>query len=236
MTPDYGRPGEPGVTVVGMGELRLYAIGMDEVLGMFGAPALERERLRGVATHAWAPQQEAGRSGGLLTKLGPMFRRAPDAPVLSPTQPVPQDVEVLLAGAHVPPERTGATWRVLETLVQGTAWASTRMDLSPEALDDLDFALARGGVSAAAGLRHLLSCSTDLRLVPVSGLTVGWHRYETALAMAGAYRAALPQVRTREQQETVGGLVGWLDGFVPWAQQAAAQDRPAPDLVGFWAH
>ena len=43
----------------------------------------------------------------------------PAAPVISPTQPEPQDVEVLLAGAYVPPERVGATWRLLETLVQG---------------------------------------------------------------------------------------------------------------------
>ncbi|MET0695083.1 MAG: hypothetical protein ABWY56_14205 [Propionibacteriaceae bacterium] len=219
-----------------MGELRLYAIGIDEVRGMFGASPHEQERLRQVATQALTPPHEEARRGGLITKLGPIFKRPPAAVVMSPTQPMPQDVTVLLAGAYVPPERTGATWRVLETLVQGTAWGSTLMSLTTESLDDLDFALARGGVTSAVGLRHLLNSSPSLNLLPVRGLTVGWHRHDKALAMAGAYRAAMPQIKTREQQEMVAALVNWLDGFIPWAQVAVTLHRPAPDLVGFWAN
>jgi hypothetical protein len=219
-----------------MGELRLYAIGIEEMRGMFGASPPEQERLRAVATRAFAPPRDDARRGGLLTKLGPIFKRPPAAPIVSPTQPVPQDVDVLLAGAYVPPERTGATWRVLETLVQATAWGSTLMSLTPQSLDDLDFALARGGVSSAVGLRHLLSSGTSLNLLPVRGLTVGWHPHEKALAMAGAYREAMPQVKTQEQQEMVAALVTWLDGFVPWSQVAVSMRRPVPDLVGFWAN
>jgi hypothetical protein len=218
-----------------MGELRLYAIGIDEVRGMFGARPDDQQRLREVAARALAPAQDTAPRGGLITKLGPIFRRPPAATVISPTQPVPQDVDVLLAGAYIPPDRTGATWRLLETLVQGTAWGSTLMSLTPESLDDLDFALARGGVTSAVGLRHLLNSSLSLSLVPVRGLTAGWHPHEKALAMAGAYRAALPQVKTQEQQEMVAALVTWLDGFVPWAQVAVTLGRPVPDLVGFWA-
>jgi len=220
--------------VSGMGELRLYAVGLDEVRGVFGAPADRAARLREVARRAFTPAAEESRTG-LLSKLGPIFRRPPAARVISPTQPEPHDVEVLLAGAHVRPERTGATWRVLETLVSDLAWGSTRMSLTPQALDELDFALARGGVSSSVGLQHLLDTTAALDLVPVQGLRVGWHRYETALAMAGAYRAAMPQIKTTEQQEMVASLAGWLDGFVPWAQAAARTDRPAPDLLGFWA-
>jgi hypothetical protein len=54
--------------------------------------------------------------------------------------------------------------------------------------------------------------------------------------MAGAYRAAMPQIKTTEQQQLISALAGWLDGFVPWSQTAVAQGRPVPDLVGFWAH
>lgn len=219
-----------------MGELRLYAIGIDEVRGMFGASGHDQERLRDVATQALAPAVDDARRGGLLTKLGPIFRKPPAAPVVSPTQPFPQDVEVLLSGAYVHPERTGATWRVLETLVQGTAWGSTKMSLSPEALDDLDFALARGGVTSAVGLRHLLGCTTSVNLLPVRGLTVGWHPHEKVLAMAEAYRSALPQVKTREQEETLAALVGWLQCFPGWGQHARSLNRPVPDLVGFWAN
>src|SRR5215210_3867981 len=152
-----------------MGELRLYAIGLEEVRGMFGASPAVAEHLRGVAQRAFAPPAGDERHG-LLSKLGPIFRRVPATPVISPTQPEPQDVEVLLAGAYVPPDRMGATWRLLETLVQGIAWGSTRMTLSRQALDDLDFALARGGVSASIGLRHLLNSNPGLNLIPVQGL------------------------------------------------------------------
>ncbi len=215
-----------------MGELRLYAVGIDEVRGIFGASPSSADHLRQLAERAFMPPAEE--RTGLLAKLGPIFRRVPAAPVISPTQPTPHDVEVLLAGAYVPPERMGATWRLLETLVQGIAWGSTRMSLTAQSLDDLDFALARGGVSAAVGLRHLLSSTTSLNLIPVQGMTVGWHPHEKALAMAGAYRSAMPQIKTDEQRDLVNALATWLDGFIPWAQVANSLGRPVPDLVGFW--
>jgi len=217
-----------------MGELRLYAVGIEEVRSMFGASPQVAEHLREVARRAFAPPAEVGR-GGLLSKLGPIFKRVPGTPVISPTQPEPHDVEVLLAGAYVPPERAGATWRLLETLVQGIAWGSTRMSLTPQSLDDLDFALARGGVPASVGLRHLLNSTMSLNLVPVQGLTVGWHPHHKALAMAAAYRSAIQDIKTEEQREMINALTSWLDGFVPWAQVAASLGRPVPDLVGFWA-
>ena len=217
-----------------MGELRLYAVGLDEVRGVFGAPDGQAAHLREVARRAFAPPPDPARSG-LLSKLGPIFRRLPAAVVLSPTQPEPHDVEVLLSGGHVRPERTGATWRVLETFVCDLAWDSTKLPLTPPSLDELDFALARGGVRSSVGLRHLLDTTTALRLMPVPGLTVGWHRHETALAMAAAYRVAAPQLETPEHRELVTALASWLDGFVPWARAAAGCERPAPDLIGFWA-
>ncbi|HVD81310.1 MAG TPA: hypothetical protein VNB87_12325 [Propionibacteriaceae bacterium] len=217
-----------------MGELRLYAVGIDEVRGMFGASPQVAEHLREVARRAFAPPAVEARSG-LLSKLGPIFKRVPATPVISPTQPEPHDVEVLLAGAYVPPDRTGATWRLLETLVQGIAWGSTRMSLTPQSLDDLDFALARGGVSASVGLHHLLNSTMSLNLIPVQGLTVGWHPHHKALAMAAAYRSAIQDIKTKEQREMIKSLTSWLDGFLPWAQVAASLGRPVPDLVGFWA-
>ena len=217
-----------------MGEVRLYAIGIEEMRGIFGSPADQAAHLRDVAAQALAPAPVEARTG-LLSKLGPIFRRHPATQVISPTQPEPADVEMLLNGAYVPPERTGAAWRLLEIFVADMAWGSTRMSLTVQSLDDLDFALARGGVSSSVGLRHLLDTTASLPLVPVQGLTVGWHRYETALAMAGAYRSAMPQIPTAEQQEMTSALADWLDGFVPWAQVSTSLGRPVPDLVAFWA-
>jgi hypothetical protein len=109
------------------------------------------------------------------------------------------------------------------------------MSLSAQSMDDLDFALARGGVSASVGLRHLLNSTLSLNLVPVQGLTVGWHPHRKAVAMAAAYRSAIEGIKSMEQREMITSLTIWLDGFVPWAQVAASLRRPVPDLVGFWA-
>lgn len=217
-----------------VGELRLYAIGIEEVRGIIGAGPATAE-LREAARRTFA-RPEPAKPRGLIGRLGPLFRRPPDAEVVSPTNPEPHDVEVLLAGAYISPDRMGASWRVLEALVQHRCWGSTRLPLTPLSLDELDFALARGGVAAAVGLRHLLSTHTDVRLIAVQGLTVGWHRHDKALAMADAYRTALPEIATEEQRELVRNLVGWLDSFVPWSQVAAKVGRPVPDLIGFWAH
>lgn len=200
---------------------------------MFGARPPEADRLRDVAARALEPVQAAS-SGGLLSRLGPIFRRSPGAPVISPTQPLQADLDALLGGSYIPPDRVGATWRLLEILVAGSAWGSIKLELTSRSLDDLDFALARGGVSAAVGLRHLLSSPTSVNLVPVQGLVVGYHPYPKALGMAQAYRAAMPEVKTPEQQELVSGLVTWLDGFMHWAGVAQQLGRPTPDLVGFW--
>jgi hypothetical protein len=54
--------------------------------------------------------------------------------------------------------------------------------------------------------------------------------------MAGAYRSAMPQIKTEEQRAMINGLAVWLDGFVPWAQVASSLGRPVPDLIGFWAN
>ena len=218
-----------------MGELRLYAIGIDEMWGIVGAAPQQAQRLRELAHRAFAPAGGPARTG-LLSKLGPIFRRVPAAPIIPKTQPEARDVEILLAGAYVPPERIGAAWRVLETLVQAVAWGSTRMGLTANELDDLDFALARGRVSASVGLRHLLSCTTGVNLIPVSGLTVGWQPHEKALAMATAYRTALPELKSEQQREMITSLATWLDGFIHCASLAGTLGRPVPDLVGFWAN
>lgn len=234
MAQQYGCTHTASVTVSLMGELRLYAIGVDEVRGIFGAPPDQAQQLREIAAKVLAPPPGEERTG-LIGKLGPIFRKQPAAPVISPSQPTPQDVDTLISGAYVPPDRTAASWRALEVLVSGSAWGATRMSLTQQSLDDLDFALARGGVSSAVGLRHLLNSTTSVNLVPVQGLVVGYHPHEKALAMASAYRAAMPEVKTQEQQEMLAALVTWLDGFLPWASVATSLGRPAPDLIGFWA-
>jgi hypothetical protein len=216
-----------------MGELRLYAIGIDEVRDMFGAPAQLAERLRHQGHAALAPPPTAERQG-LLSKLGPIFRRVPGTPVLDPDEPCPEDLDRILNGAFVPAERIVPTWRVLEMLIRENSWGATGVTLSGEELDNVDFALARGGVHAAAGLRHLLNTPTQLPLWLPHGLLVGFHTGDQATWMAESYREAMPEIEDPDQQNLVYGLANWLDGFAYWPPVAASTGRPAPDLLGFW--
>lgn len=220
-----------------MGELRLYAIAIDEVRDMFGAPADLAARLRDQGHAALQPASaaHAPEHQGLLSRLGPIFRRVPGTPVLDPGDPTPDDLERVLAGGYVPAERNVATWRVLEALVKENSWGATGVVLSAEELDTFDFALARGGVNAAAGLRHLLNTSTELALRLPAGLLVGYHTGEQAVWMAQSYREALPEVEDRGQRDLAYGLANWLDGLPHWARVAASLHRQAPDLVGFWS-
>jgi hypothetical protein len=215
-----------------MGELRLYAIGIDEVRDMFGASTESAERLRSQADQAFARPQPTERTG-LLSKLGPIFRRVPGTPVLEPGDPLPEDLDRILSGAYVPAERALPTWRILEVLIKENSWGTTRLPLGRSDLDSLDFALARGGVHAAAGLWHLLHQPTQLPLIPPAGLQVGYHSGEQATWMAHSYRESLPEIEPPEHQEVVYRLANWLDGFLHWADIAPTLGRPAPDLLGF---
>lgn len=217
-----------------MGELRLYAIGIDEVRQMFGAPAGLAERLREQARIALSPPPSEAHSGGLLSRLGPIFHRVPGTPVLDPDDPIPADLDRILAGSYIPAERNAATWRLWELLINQNSWGHTGLTASAQELDGLDFSLARGGVHAVAGLRHLLNSPTELPLRPPHGLLVGYHSYDVAVWMADSYHQAVPEIEADQDRETVERLAQWLDGLRHWADLAPAAQRPAPDLIGFW--
>lgn len=235
--PAYGRTPPRLATLRAMADLRLYGIGIDEVLEMYGAEsdgAPEAQALRDVLTREFSPEQAPPAPGG-LRRLGRVFRRTPQPTAPNPTDPNADDVNTFLTGDSIDPDRVAAAWRIQEALVADRSWGSTRMALGPHDIDDIDFALARGGVSAAVGLRHLLSHGTAISLVPVRGLTVGWREHDLAVTTAAAFREALDEVPAAHQ-ETVAGLVSWLDGFPHWAEVAESLGRPAPDLIGFWVN
>lgn len=105
-----------------MAELRAYAVAAVEVRALAGADPEERGRLRELARRTWAAPRPRTRD-----LLGPMHRRVPGAPVIAADDPTPADLETLLAGSAVPPERGAATWRLVEALVAALARSSTRV-------------------------------------------------------------------------------------------------------------
>ena len=171
-----------------MGSLRLYAIAIDEVRDIFSAPEATATALRAIAAERFPSPVPA--SPGLLAKLGPLFSRAVDAPVIRPDVPSGSDVDALLAGRFVPPERLPASWLLLEAWIDAMSWGHHEFDLDEASLSDFDFELARAGVAARYGLRGLLTTELGIAMRPAPGLVAGFVRLAHVQALTVAWRDA----------------------------------------------
>lgn len=211
-----------------MGSVRLYAIAIDEVRDILRAGEETSARLRAVAAERFGGSTPT--APGRLGKLGPVFRRAPDAPVVRPDVPSGSDVDTLIAGRYVAPHRLVPCWMLLEAWIDSIAWGSAGRDVTESQLNDFDFDLVRAGVPARYGLRGLLKTGLGIALLPYPGLAAGWVTLDHAQAMAAAWRPAIPSLG-EEQQEAATRLLAWLDNFPGWVENAARQNRPPPDLV-----
>lgn len=212
-----------------MGSLRLYAIAIDEVRDIFCAPEETAAALRAIAADRFAPPRRAV-APGLLGKLGPVFRRPADAPVVRPGVPSGSDVDLVLTGRYVPPHRLGACWTLLEAWVDAMAWSSVGHDFTESALNEFDFDLARAAVPARFGLRALLTTDLRIAMVPAPGLAAGFVTLEHVLAMAAAWRPAIDQLEVANRP-VARTLLAWLDTFPGLAERAPEQHREPPDLV-----
>lgn len=218
-----------------MGELHLYAIGIDEVRDVVGAGPRLREKLWPLAQQAFAsPASVSPESTGLLGKLGPLFRRPVGAAVIDERQPRPEDFERLLSGQWTLPDRLPATWRLFEALVAAQAWGTMRFELDEGFVNQLDFDLTRAGSPCAFGLSSFLHSSARVGLATMPGLELCYWVNGHASSAAGAYDQVCGNLTQGRNQESVRLMINWLDGFRTWSGQANETGRPAPDLLGFW--
>lgn len=215
-----------------MGGLRLHAIGIDEFRGLLDPEVEHGGALDGLrpALEAAVPAPPAPEHG-LLGRL--RLARRP-VPVNHPDDPTPADVTTFLEGETFLPQRLPAAWRLLEVASAHLSWGSISMVLPPGAVDEIDFALARGGAPAVAGLRHLFNSATQVSLPPLPGLSVGWHEHDRALAMEQAWRDGFDEV-PETHRDSVANVVDFISGFPHWDGLAGQLGRPRPDLVAFWS-
>jgi hypothetical protein len=211
-----------------MGSVRLYAIAIDEVRDIFRASPETASALRAVAAERFAGSAPA--MPGLLGKLGPVFRRQPDAPVVRPDVPSGSDADLLLCGRYVPPHRLAACWTLLETWLEHLSWGWTAQEVSESRLDEFDFDLVRCEVPARHALRNLLNSDLRIALMPCPGLAAGWARREHVESMAAAWRPAVTRLEP-EHQPMAKDILSWLDGYHGWADAAVTAHRPPPDVV-----
>ncbi len=208
-----------------MGELRLFAIGIDEARDMFAASPEVADQLRASSQHLFAPPP---RKRGMLDRLGPFSRKSllPD-----PNIPMPADAEDLLAGRFVRPDRVPAAWVLVEHWLGEISWGVYTTSVTDASLDAWDFALARAGLSSTYGIGRLFNEELGFPVRPLPGQETGYVSNGHALAAIDALTQAVDDVEGDPALWTKA-LLDWLSGYPQWAESAAAAGRPHPDLVG----
>ncbi len=212
-----------------MGELRLTAIGIDELRDVFSGSPNVGPYLRMLAAQAFPPEPVPQRRG-LLSKVGPLTRVPPDAPVVRPGVPNGVDLGNVLQGRFVTPDRLSAAWVLVRLWLGAVGWSTLAVPLDEPLMNELDFELAAGGVETRFALRHLLNDRLFVPLRNAPGQVNGYVRFEHAAAMRDAWRPAVPTL-SPHTGALASHLVGWMDGLGAWAQAARHSGRPAPDLV-----
>lgn len=214
-----------------MGSLWLYAIAIDEVRDVFGADEADAAALRAIAAERFAPPPAP--HVGLLDKVGPLFRRQAGSPVRRPDLPDGLDVERLLTGRHVPPERLAASWTLLRSWLDAKAWSSYEATLDEAAVKALDFDLARAGAPAHFALGSLLSRDLGIALRTAPGMAAGYSRGTHVLAAKQAWDDVVDRLEPTHQQQ-ITRLLAWLGLFEEWTRAAPLLRREPPDLVAIW--
>ncbi|HSN44303.1 MAG TPA: hypothetical protein VLR88_09640 [Propionibacteriaceae bacterium] len=216
-----------------MGQIRLHAIGIDEIRDMFGADADRASTLRSLAAEKFRVPEAENAPRGLLSKIGPLFRHDPHAPQLPSSYPTPNDIENLLAGRFVPPDRINHAWEVMDAWLDGLSWGRHELNLTESGFNDLEFGLARAGLPSRYSLAKLAELDPALVLRPAHGMRIGYSRH----AHVDATREALAEVWASleaDHQQVASGILDFLSTYPHWTQLARKLDRPEPDLFVTW--
>lgn len=206
-----------------MSTLWLYAVDIDQVRGIFGADPSLADRLRTVAANTFADQTAV--APGLLGKLGPAFRRPPDAPIIRPGVPTALEVDALLASRYLPPDRLSAAWVLLLAWLEEVAPDPLRLSVSAAQLSEFDFDLTCSGVPSRLGLTDLLKTGLGIPLAPGPGWAAGWVPAERAALIAPSWRICLAEL-AEDRRQLAGTVLKWLETHSGWTGP-----DPSPDLV-----
>lgn len=203
------------------GGVRLWAVSISDVRSLFHPTPESAASLRAdVPFHVLTPYRPS--------RFLPFLKRDPGAPVLAPESPTPGDVDSLLHGHFVRPERLVPSWEIVAHWLDRLAMGSLRLDVDHPTRERLDFDLARAGVSSHLALRTLWARDAALPLRPAPGTEVGYQRYAVAVEAGEAWRASIDSLEG--SVELVRQVGEWLALLPSWAEDAEGAGRPAPDV------
>lgn len=157
---------------------------IDDVRDMFGADASLSERLRAIVAERLGAEQSGKRHW-----FRPMLRRDPDTEVRT-DRPMRVDVDAMLAGGYIEPERMAVSWQILTAWLQGLAAAQVVVPWDPAMFERVEWDLARAGLNSDYSLRRLADRQLGLPLRPANGQVAGYakavHVVETVVALRAA--------------------------------------------------
>ncbi|GAA2181012.1 hypothetical protein GCM10009785_14170 [Brooklawnia cerclae] len=216
-----------------MGQLTLFAIGITEVRDMFGASPDLADRLRVVAEDRFrVPTTARHGRGSLLNRVGPVLKRPVDPP-RAPARPTGQDVEILLAGHSVPPDRLGFAWQIAMAWLDDLSWGRTDLDADARTMSSIEFDLATAGLPSRLSIERLMQGSPQLPLPTMTGQVFGYAKHEQAEATRQALTAVIGDVG-QASAPFAGAVLEFLNHYPEWTIRAGDARRPDPDLVVSW--
>lgn len=209
--------------------LRLWALPVTDVRQFFAAPPAETERLTTLAKPLLAPIAPPA-SPGLLGKLGPITKKHPALPVITPGVPNYHDLTCLLAGRYVEANRLSAAWRIMVAWLDGSAGGRATIGLDPASLDQLEFDLGRCEVPYDVSIRRLWGHTLEIPLQPLPNQHVGYLPADHVSRLDAEWRRARADLE-ETSLPFVDAVLAFTTAIV---RPAEIPDRPLSDLVASW--
>lgn len=215
-----------------MARMSLFALGITELRDMFRAAPEFADRLRTIAATQFPAPAPDRRRGPLLGRIGPVMKR-PIEEHEAPAHPAAGDVEALLAGRAISPERLEYAWQIALSWLDATSWGRLDLDIDPQQMSDVEFQLALAGLPSQLDLESLLQGNPQLPLLPMAGQRFGYAKNAHVEATRQALSTVIGDLPD-ESLVVIGPVLEFLNQFAEWAEQAGEQGRPVPDLIVVW--
>ncbi|MDO4412917.1 hypothetical protein [Cutibacterium sp.] len=213
-----------------MGGLRLNAIAIDEVRDIFGADERLATKLRTWAEAAFSVPVHHHRRSSWRSPFHPLYKPNVEAPVLPLGWPTPNDVEDLVRGRYIEPDRLGRCWRLVNEWLTHLSYGWIEISMSVARLDELDFDLAAVGLPSTCSIKRLMVGDPQIPLRPAPGMKIGYARIGQVLAT----RRALTDIVPDERRAEADSVLDFLNSYPGWMNLADDLGRPVPDLFAVW--
>ena len=203
-----------------MQRLVVHAMSIDDVRDIFRAPPPLAERLRAVAAERFATPHPSRR-----TWFAPLTRRDP-ATEVDASRPLRTDVDALLTGAYIAPERVPQSWTIFMAWLEELSVAHREIPYDGAAFERVEWDLARCGLNSDYALRSLAERQLGVPLRPMPHQVAGYAKRVHALEALEDFRRVL------DNPECAAESRAWLEPVVDVLESVAATEGPDVVVVG----